>query len=395
MSDLFEFRARNASGASERGVVFAGTREDALRDLRLRNLTPLSLERQSPEARIVLSDETARDLAKTLAHLLRSGLSLSQGLHLAAQELDKSGASAALALKEAAERGRPLIEGLATFQGSAAELLKGVLVAGSESSQLARALELAGATLHRSAELKARLRTGMVYPVFVLISSLGTLIGFLWFVVPTLASALASNIGALPWSTRALLSLSSWLKGNSDQIVMGLAGLIMLALAPPVRRGAERVLAWLLASPLSFGIPRRFELASWASLAALSLETGSTAVAAFEAAIVGVRQKSLAQQLRAAIERMRIGDRPAFALAQCVAPPPIMLRLLQVGEETGRAAEAMAHASEALVREAEQRLTRLGAISGPAVTLFLGAIVAAMVLSLFLGLLSISDQVAL
>lgn len=395
MSDLFEFRARNASGASERGILYAVTREEALRDLRLRNLTPLALERQTASARIALSDEAARDLAKTLAHLLRSGLSLSQGLHLAAQELDRAGASAALALKEAVERGHPLVEGLVTFRGASAEVLRGVLVAGSESSQLARALELAGANLHRSAELKARLRTGMVYPAFVIISSMATLLGFLWFVVPTLTGALTRDVAALPWSTRLLLDVSAWLRGNANQISIGLAGLVLISLTPPARRAMERVIARVLASPLAFGIPRRFELASWASLAALSLETGSTAVAAFEAAITGVRERGLADGLRAAIDRMRIGERPAMALAQCISLPPVMLRLLQVGEETGRTPEAMTQASEALIREAEQRLSRLGAIVGPMVTILLGAIVAAMVLSLFLGLLSVSDQVAL
>jgi hypothetical protein len=101
MSAQFRYEARAASGRIERGVLAAASREEALLRLNRRSLTPLALKPESASAGAQrLSDKAARDLARTLAQLLRSGLPFAQALRFASEELAPAPASAAARMRE-------------------------------------------------------------------------------------------------------------------------------------------------------------------------------------------------------------------------------------------------------------------------------------------------------
>jgi general secretion pathway protein F len=112
---------------------------------------------------------------------------------------------------------------------------------------------------------------------------------------------------------------------------------------------------------------------------------------AFETAATSVGSQRLAKRLQAATLAIRVGERPSDAIDRLTRPPGSMVRLMQAGEEAGDLAAALRQGADLLANEAEIRLQRLGAIAGPAITIALGGIVASVVLSLFLGLLAMSD----
>lgn len=394
MSTSFRYEARGPSGRIERGALEAPTRTEALERLRRRNLTPFDLKPAAAggagPAR--LNDVAARDLARTLAQLLRAGLSFAQALKFASEELGPLPAAAASRMREAAERGEPASSALEDLPGAEARLMKGVVAAGETSGRLAEALEVAAASFGRAAELRARLGTALIYPSFVILATLATLACFLLLVVPTLGQAFAGAEERLPASTRALMVFSAWLKANGMLLLLALAALIGLFAS---NAGARAALAALidrvLVSPLGLGVAQRLDFAAFASLSALSLQAGVPAAAAFEAAAHAARNTRIRARLARAVAEIRIGERPSHAFDRWAAPPKSFLRLTHVGEETGKLGETLKQASALLSSEAEQRLERLGAIAGPIITLALGLVVAGVVMSLFLGLLSMSE----
>ncbi len=394
MTSAFRYQARNGAGRIESGAVEAASREEALARLHARNLTPLSLssDDRGGGANTSIDDKHARELSRTLAQLLQSGLSLAQALRFAAEELDGSAAAAARAMREAAERGERPSRALAAFTGPQARLLSGVLLAGETSGRLSEALEVAAASFARSADLRARVITALIYPAFVVSATLAVLAAFVFFVVPTLGAAFEGNESALPASTRSLLALSAGLQDHGPIIAASVLLLVLIVAATPA---ARKFLAGLrervLLSPLGLGIALRLDFAAFASLASLSLSAGVPAAPAFEAAAAGMRSSKLKRELAEAVLAIRGGERPSQALERCARPPRALIRLMQVGEETAQLANALAHAGQLMAGEAENRLQRLGALAGPILTLILGGMVASVVLSLFLGLLSISD----
>jgi general secretion pathway protein F len=390
----FRYQARGPSGRIERGVLEASSAALALERLRRRELTALALapanEAASTPSR--LSDVAARDLARTLAQLLRAGLPFSQGLKFASEELSQEAGSAASRMREAAERGESASSALSELSGPQARLLKGVVGAGETSGKLAEALEVAAGAFARAAELRSRIGTALIYPAFVIVATLATLTCFVLFVVPAMAEAFSGSEERLPASTRALLHTSGWLRAHgSNAVAMASALIVLGSVTPTGRRLVGSVLNAALASPAGFGIAQRLDFAAFASLAALSLQAGVPAPGAFEAAASAVRNEQIRNRLQHAVSAIRLGERPSVAFAHWADPPRSFTRLTHVGEETGKLADALKQASALLASEAEQRLERLGAVAGPVVTLLLGLLVAGVVMSLFLGLLSMSE----
>jgi general secretion pathway protein F len=399
MSTSFKYEARGPSGRIERGALEAPDQNEAMARLRRRQLTPYSLKpvtRAGARHGAKLDDAAARDLTRTLAQLLRAGLSFPQALQFSSEELPRAAGAAAQAMREAAERGEPASSALETEPGAQAKLLAGVVRAGETSGKLADALEVAAASFSRAAELKGRLGSALIYPAFVVTATLATLAAFIFLVVPTLAQAFTGAEDRLPASTRALLSMSDWLRGNGALLGGALVALGALVVGNRVAKAAlSRFADRVMVSPLGLGVVARLDFAAFASLSALSLQAGVPAAAAFETATMAVRNSYIRAKLASAVDAIRIGERPSRAIERSAQPPKSFQRLMHLGEETGKLGDTLKQASLLLASEAEQRLDRLGAIAGPIITLVLGAIVAGVVMSLFLGLLSLSEVATL
>lgn len=396
MTTLFQYSARSASGRIESGSIAADTREDALARLKARHLTPLALKSARQHIGQKLTSEAARDLARTLAQLVSCGLPVSHALQFASEELPAQAASAASRMLEVAKRGAPPSSALKDYTGPEARLLAGILRAGESSGRLAEALDMAATSLARTAEMRGRLTTALIYPAFIVVATFTTLLSFLLLVVPTLGQAFQGNEGRLPQSTQDLLALSSWLRQYG--LALGAGGIFggtLALLSPPMQRLARGVTDQIAISPLALGVVTRFEYATFAGLSALSLDAGMPGNTAFEAAAGGIGNKILAQKVGSAVTAMRSGEKASNALERLADPPRSLLRLMHVGEQTGRLSDGLRNAAALLNSEAEQRLARIGAVAGPAITLVLGALVASVVASLFLGLLSLSDVAAL
>ncbi|MFO1015788.1 MAG: type II secretion system F family protein [Caulobacteraceae bacterium] len=400
MTVRFQYRARDRNGRAVKGALEAGSPPEALARLRQRDLTPLALEREASGAvrrhdGAAFDEIAARDLTRTLAQLLRSGLGLPAALQFACDELTGASAGVAQRIRESLDRGERPSAALSDVNGAPARLLSGVLVAGEASGRLAEALEVAAASFTQSAALKARVVASMIYPAFVLLATLATLSAFIFFVVPTLAGAFEGSEAKLPETTKFLLGVSAWLKANAliALLIALIAGLLIWS-SRAAKAWLAAALEFVLASPAGLGIAPRLQFAGFAELAALSLLAGVPVAQAFEAARSGVTGPALSRQLEAFVSAVRLGERPSEAMRRLARPPRALGRLMQVGEETGDLGTAMRQASVLLNDEAEQRLTRLGAIAGPMITLGLGGLVASVVLSLFLGLLAMSDMAA-
>ncbi|GAM96826.1 general secretion pathway protein F [alpha proteobacterium U9-1i] len=397
MTCLYQYQARGPSGKIERGSIEAETREQAVARLAARQLTPYALALAETAARAdKLSDEAARDLARSLSQLLNVGLSLSQALKFASESLSSQAASVALRMKEAAERGEAPSAALRQISGPQAKLLAGVVTAGETSGRLGEALEVAARSFERSATLRGRLGSALIYPAFVIAATCATLACFIIVVVPAMASSFAGAEERLPESTRNLLALSAWLSQHGVAMLAALiASGVVVATSAQAQAILTRLADGVLQSPIGLGVTQHLDYAAFASLSALSLKAGVPGANAFAAAAHGTRSASLRRDFEKAVTEIRLGASPASAFQHCGRPPKTFIELMRVGEETGKLGETLEQVATLLSAEGEQRLERLGAIAGPVITILLGGMVASVVMSLFLGLLSMSELATL
>jgi general secretion pathway protein F len=155
--------------------------------------------------------------------------------------------------------------------------------------------------------------------------------------------------------------------------------------------GRQRIDRWLLQSRLTFGLPAAIDTARMLRTLSTLLQNGVPLPAALR-----VSQGTLGNAyLRSALERVtksvNAGEDFATSLASVKAFPSEAVQLARVGEEAGRLHELLSEAASILESGGARTLERLLALIVPAVTVFMGLIVAGLIGSVLIGLLSIND----
>lgn len=390
----FSYQGRTQAGESRAGRVSAPSKAAALRDLRARGIAVSELTPSSGRSRAVLREDIARDLARALSPMLDAGFPLSKALDLAITELPDQSAGLARSMQGAIERGQPPADALASYEGQTATVFASILRAGQASGQLSRALETAADTFGESVDRRSKLIGALIYPSFVVVATLATLVGFMVVVVPTLASVFEGVEDQLPASTRAIIDASAWIRAYGAPIAgMGIIAALLVFVAPEGRQFAARTADRILLSPIGLDIAAHNEFGRFSRIAALILGSGVPAAMAFETAASCVGNHVLRKRLIEASASIRLGAAPSHAIRTIARAPSTMVQFVLMGEQSGRLAEALGRASGVLASRAEVQVQRLGAIAGPAVTIALGGLVALVVVALYLGLFAIGDVV--
>jgi type II secretory pathway component PulF len=252
--------------------------------------------------------------------------------------------------------------------------------------------QLAGA-LERTAQVRARVRSALVYPVVLGLSSvIGTLV-ILLIVVPRFSTLLTDTGSALPLSTRLLLSLSGALSAGGWLLLPALlvaAAWWQRAQRDPAQRAVwdARRLRW----PVFGEFERQRETARYLGTLALALASGVSLLRALALARATVRNAALAAALEPAEARVRDGGALAGALRDAL--PPIAVRLLEAGEAGGDLASLARRAADAADDNAERQLGRVVALIEPVMILGFGGIVAFVALALLQAIYGLNAGLA-
>jgi type II secretory pathway component PulF len=407
VAQRWRYRAADAAGREQRGDIMAASAGAALDELRGRALWVIDLVPEgdavaAPEAPVSAnwfsrqwqrwSDQEAISLAvitRALATLLRAGVPVDRALQFAA-DTPSGGAWRRVfgAVQQEVRAGSALSAALSGQAALPATFAPAIAVAESTGT-LGAAFDGLAAQLEREGEIRARIRTALVYPSLLALSSVvGTLV-ILLVVVPRF-SALITDAGAtLPLSTRLLVAVSSVL-------VRGAWLLPLLALAlgwgwRATMRDAARRAAWqasLLRWPVVGALLLQRDAARYLGTLALALESGVALLPAMALARATVGNGAMAARLAPAEGVVRDGGRVADGLSAVL--PPLATELLRAGEAAGQLASLSRRAADAADAAAQRTLTRLVTLIEPVMILGFGGVVAFVALALLQAIYSLN-----
>ncbi|HZH42409.1 MAG TPA: type II secretion system F family protein [Gemmatimonadales bacterium] len=360
------------------GEVAGGSVAQAAATLADRGLFPVRLDIRIEASRRPAAPRGALAIVfRSIAALVEAGVPLERAV-AATEPLARGGLRNALAdVREALHQGQSLAQALAGSQGAIPGVVVGMVRAGERGSRLGAALEQVAAHLEHEAELVARVRQALAYPLLLAVA--GTISVFVigTVVVPRFADLLADLGQSLPLATRLLLTGSMLLRRFWPMLVALAAGSLFAAVEVLARPGARRVLdGWVLRLPVVGSL--RLGLATARVTRALSgmLAAGMPLLAALEAASDAAGNLAVGDALRKARERVAQGEPLARALERERAATPAALQLVAVGEASGRLPEMMARAGNLAARESERQLKTLVTMLEPALIVAFGGLVA-------------------
>ncbi|MEO7254568.1 MAG: type II secretion system F family protein [Casimicrobium sp.] len=394
----FAFEAVGESGVREQGEIVASDERAALKALAARGLTVVALSQlaaATPSRRASRISAGDRALAvRQLSGLIDGGVTLPNALASVAANTSVDSVAIELAAVHAAlSSGDPI----ATAFDRAPKLLpnveRQVVVAGAEAGDLARVLSRLADYFEDRDALRGKLIGALVYPALVGIVALGVIVALLVFVMPQIVAAFAQTKQALPWLTRTLLALATFMRSYGLWLALLLGALMVFflwSLRGPLR---DRGLALLQKLPLLGPLAQSADEVRVLTTLAMLAESAVPLPRAISAAAKTARFPGNARRLDAARLGLERGQSVASAFADNEALDGMSLELLRQGEAVGGIAPAFGKAAHLKRQALERRLQWFAALVEPVMILVLGGVVLVLVLAVMLPIVTLNSAV--
>src|SRR5438309_6139957 len=251
----FRFEASDSAGHIEKGLVEADSAAAARATLRARGLIPLAVSGLAATGaqRIVFqrrrfSEAELARATRQLASLLTAGLPVAQALGAAIEQAeDRAVREVFAAVRSDVFAGHRLAEALAQFPREFPDVYRASVSAGEDSGELAGVMERLATYLEERLALRGKVFAAFLYPAVVTAVALAIVIFLMTYVVPQVVEVFANSRQALPWPTRILLALSSFVRVGGIWLLLAAIG-GFFGLRAWLRRPARRLALdrWLL-----------------------------------------------------------------------------------------------------------------------------------------------------
>ncbi len=332
-------------------------------------------------------------VTRELATMLGAGQDLDRALRFLVDTAPGRRVAAVLGeVREAVRDGLPLATALSRHPASFPRLYVGLVRAGEAGGTLAPTLERLAALLERQRTLAATVASAMVYPTLLVVAAIGSVVLLLTEVLPQFVPLFAQNGAALPPSTQFLIDAGDAVGAYGLQAVLALV-LALLAARAVLRRPGPGLLAdgLLLRLPVAGRLAREVLAARFTRALGTLLLNGVPLVAALDV-VRGVLGNRAAV---AAVERATASAKGGAGLARPLEAagifPTRTVHLLRLGEETAQLGQLALRAADIHDEAVRLGVNRLVALLVPAITIGMGAVVAGIVSSLMLAMLSLNN----
>jgi len=246
--------------------------------------------------------------------------------------------------------------------------------------------------LEKSQAARQQVISALIYPMIVLatgMASVGVLFGF---VVPQFRPLFEDAGAALPFAAQAVLAVTDVLQGYWWAMLgaVVLAGLFLVRQfrRPESRRRWDRR---LLRLPLVGDLITKAEVARFARTLGTLLKNGVSPLTALAITRDVIRNTAIADGIAAVSDSLKEGKGLAEPLSQTRVVPILAIQLIRVGEETARLDEMLIKVAEIFDQEVGRSVDRLLAVLVPAITIFLGVVVAFVIGSILTAVLSVYE----
>ena len=395
----FRYRAADAQGQVIEGDMESLSRRAAIEDLRRQRLFPVDVEEVGAPAAVPQRRETipaGQALAlwtRTIATMLAAGVPLERSLAFSSAQAGNAALSAAvIEVRKDVQSGSSLAAALRRRPGVFGPLYVAMVSAGEESGALDQVMSRLADYLDEAAELRARLRSALLYPALMaIVASIGVTV-ILLFVVPRFAAMLSDIGGSLPLSTRLLMAMSSavvkWWFVWIPVVALAVYGAQRLLSVDENRRAWHR---FRLGLPVTGDLERNIATARFVRTLGLLLRSGVGIIPSLRIARSSVANIALGEAIERAASAVTQGKRLAPELHGIV--PPMAEQLIAVGEESGQLDELCLRAADAYDRETGRRMRTLIGLIEPALILLFGLLVGFVALAMLQAIYSVNAQV--
>lgn len=397
----FTYQARDPSGRAIGADIEAVDQQAAATMLMDRGLMVISLRpstgrkgtRKRQKGKVKSQDLVV--FTRQMATMMDAGLPLVQSLTALEEQTDSPALKPVLrSTTERVEQGHAFSEALAEHPKVFNRLYVSMVEAGETGGLLAEILDRLASYLEATARLKKKVKSAMSYPVIVCFIALSIALFLIVKVIPIFADIYKDFGAQLPAPTQLLINISNIIRGYFILVIGAGSGFVFgLMKFKRTRRGTAIWDRTKLRLPVFGKLIHKIAISRFARTFAALLRSGVPILETLR--IVGQSAgntvvETAVEKTAASIER---GDNLAVAMGQHRIFPPMLVRMVSAGEQTGKVDVMLEKISDFYDEEIEATLSGLTSLIEPLLIVFLGVVVGSIVICMFLPIFKLNQIV--
>ena len=434
----FQYIAKDAAGNETRGQIEAGDRNSAIAAVRAQGLFPTALgevrsaapaqqpaaERKGARRRAGAPAAPAKKKSKNininirmpkflrgkvktkvltqftrqLATLVNAGLPLMRGIDVLKRQMRDAQMKDALdAISENIAAGGTFSEALTAHPKIFDNLYVNMVKAGEAGGVLEVVLGRLAEFAEKAEKIKNKVKGAMIYPIVVLLAAVG-ITGFLMVkVVPQFKQVFAEMLPGqeLPSVTQLVMDMSQYVQDSWMTILVVFAALVVIKkVVGKTEAGAYFYDKVALKMPITGTLTQRTAVSRVTRTLGTLLSSGVPILQALTIVRDTTGNRVVSRALQNVHDSVKDGETMSQPLSQCPVFPPLVVSMVEVGEETGALPEMLTRVADTYEDEVDNAVAGMTAAIEPALIIFLAVVVGTIVVAMFMPMIQIITSVS-
>ena len=399
----FKYSAKDATGKTVGGTIEASSPIEAQESLRRKNLQVLKVSEKKAKGQgakgglFAPSQKPKKGelelFTRQLSTMVSAGIPLLECLEILEEQAESPGFRNALrAVIEDIRSGADLSQALSRFPKIFSSIYVSMVRAGEASGQLDEILTRLAEYLEANAKLRREIKSAMTYPVVSMILVIA-ITGFLMIVIVPKFKEIFDGLGVeLPGITQTVMNASLWMKGNVAVCFGAMVG--MFAAFSFWRRTAGGRRIWdrlILRAPVFGPLFRKVALSRFSRTFSTMIKSGVPILGSLEIVAETAGNTVIHSAVTKAMDSVRTGDTLATPLAKEPVFPPMVVRMIGIGERSGALEQLLGKISEFYDQQVEAEVKGLTSLIEPLLIAVMGIVVGGIVLAVFLPIMKLQE----
>jgi len=401
----FTYKALDKGGKEVKGAIEASSEEVIIEKLRNMGYYPLEVTLHKKKASQVdilalpglraifhrVKTKHVMTFTRQFATLIDAGLPILRSLAILQEQVESTVFKEKIGrIARDIESGSTLSDALSKHPKIFDNLYVNMVRAGEIGGVLEAVLNKIAEFLEKRQAIIGKIRSAMMYPIVVVFLA-GVIVAFiLIFIVPKFKD-IYDQLGAeLPMPTQMLVQAGNILATQTHWVILGLIGFaIILKKINQTKEGKYRLDKLKLKMPVFGQLFRKSAIVRFAGTLATLITSGVPILQALDICRETSGNEVVTRALNDVYDSVKEGETIHEPLSKCKVFPPLVVHMVAVGEETGAIDQMLSKVAEAYEREVDDTVNALTSILEPVLIVFLGVIVGAIVIALYLPLFNI------
>ena len=397
----YQFIAKDPQANRVTGRITAASTQDAVAQLRQRDLIVISLDVMEEKAkgfhfrRQRIKKEDLVVFTRQLATMVDAGIPILQCLDTLLEQFDNVALKAVIqGLREDIHAGNALATAFAKYPQIFDSLYVNMIKVGETGGVLSSVLERIASHLEKSIRLERKIKSALVYPAVVTVIAILITTVLLIKVVPTFAEIYESMDHELPALTQLLISISEFVK---QTIVYWLMAVILIGFGLrrwyQTSRGRWILDRAVLRVPIFGPLIHKVVMSRFSRTLSTLLQAGVPILESLDIVAKTTGNRVVELVIEDVKNHVREGENISVPLSRSDVFPPLVVRMIAVGESSGQMEKMLTKIAEFYDDQVDAAVAALTSIIEPVIIGFLGVVVGFIVIALFMPIINITQVI--